>query len=138
MFSRMPYIQYEEQLQQLQVKVLVATFELGPLAELYVRETGLQWPLLVDETRKLYSAYGMYRGRWRDILGPAAWWMYAQLLVRGRQLRSSSGDVKQLGGDVLIDSAGIVRLHHVGSGPADRPSVSTILEVVQSSPASEA
>ncbi len=55
-----------------------------------------------------------------------------QTLIQGRRLHRSDGDVNQLGGDVLIDPTGIVRLHHVGSGPADRPSVSSLLELVRS------
>jgi hypothetical protein len=32
---------------------------------------------------------------------------------------------------VLIDPAGIVQLHHIGQGPADRPPVSLILNLVR-------
>lgn len=124
--------EYENEIEAIGLKVVIVTFEAGPLALAYVRDTELQWPLLVDESRILYSAYGMERGRWWDIFGPAAWWVYAKLLVKGRRIRRPSGDVQQLGGDVLIDPAGIVRLHHVGAGPADRPSVSSILDVVRS------
>jgi hypothetical protein len=121
--------EHENELEAVGIKVVIVTFEAGPFAQAYIHDTKLRWALLVDESRDLYSAYGMKRGRWRDLLGPAAWWVYAKLLVRGRRLRYSSGDVKQLGGDVLIDPAGIVRLHHVGAGPADRPCVSSLLEV---------
>lgn len=113
------------------MKVLVVTFEAGPVAMAYVKEANMNWPLLVDESRALYAAYGMDRGRWRDIFGWSAWSIYAKLLFQGRQLRRSSGDVRQLGGDVLIDPTGVVRLHHVGSGPADRPSVSSLLDLVR-------
>ncbi len=113
------------------MKVVVVTFECGPLAQAYVRETELRWPLLIDESRALYSAYGMDHGRWWDIWGPASWWAYGKLLLRGRRLHRSDGDVNQLGGDVLIDPANMIRLHHVGSGPADRPSVSSLLKVVR-------
>jgi hypothetical protein len=54
-----------------------------------------------------------------------------KLLLRGRKVRRPSGDVYQLGGDVLIDPSGIVRLHHVGSGPADRPTVHSLLQAVR-------
>lgn len=39
--------------------------------------------------------------------------------------------VGQRGGDVLIDPAGIVRVHHVGDGPADRPSVESLLAAIR-------
>ena len=101
------------------------------MAEAYVRETELTWPLLVDNALSLYTAYGMERGGWWDIWGPASWGAYAKLLARGQKLKAPAGDVHQLGGDVLIDPQGIVRLHHIGNGPADRPAVERLLEVVR-------
>lgn len=124
--------EHERELESIGLQVVIVTFEAGPLAQAYVRKTNLRWPLLVDASRTLYFAYGMKRGRWLDILGPAAWWVYAKLLVRGRRLHRVSGDVRQLGGDVLIDPAGIVRLHHIGTGPAARPPVSAIIDAVRS------
>ncbi len=118
-------------MEALGIKILVVTFEVGALAQVYQRETKLRWPLLVDETRSLYSAYGMDRGRWWHIYGPASCWTYFNLLLCGRRLHRAKGDVNQLGGDVLIDPNGVVRVHHVGSGPADRPSVSSLLKMVR-------
>lgn len=113
------------------MRVCVVTFEAGPTAMAYVRESELRWPLLVDDERTLYAAYGMERGSWWNIFGPASCWAYLKLLLRGRRLRSPGSDVHQLGGDVLIDPQGIVQLHHIGSGPADRPTVSALLERIQ-------
>ncbi len=123
--------QHEAVLEGLAVAVLVVTFEAGFLARAYVEDTRLAWPLVVDESRVLYAAYGMLRGRAWDIWGPATWLAYARSLARGGALRRATGDVSQLGGDVLIDPDGIVRVHHVGSGPADRPSVESLLAVVR-------
>lgn len=110
------------------MQVCVVTFEFGPLAAAYVKETRLEWPLLIDNQRTLYIAYGMERGTWWNIYGPASIWAYVKLLRRGRRLHQPGSDVHQLGGDVLIDPQGVVRLHHIGSGPADRPSISALLE----------
>jgi hypothetical protein len=115
------------------VAVLVVTFETGPSARAYVEDTQLPWPLLMDGSRTLYRAYGMGRGRWWNVWGPATWRAYARLALHGRWARRSSGDVHQLGGDVLIDPAGAVRVHHVGSGPADRPSIESLLRVLHES-----
>jgi hypothetical protein len=112
-------------------RIAVVTFEATPFARAYVAETGLRWPILIDERRTLYDHYGMHRGRLSDIWGLRTWWAYAKEFARGRLPRASGGDALQLGGDVLIDPAGIVRLHHVGSGPADRPPVERILAVLR-------
>lgn len=125
--------QKQGELSGLGVRVAVVAFQGGPLAEDYVRDTGLDWPVLIDESRGLYRAYGMERGGLWHVWGPPAWWAYIKLLARGRRLRKMSGDVFQLGGDVLVDPDGIVRVHHVGNGPADRPPVSELLAVVRES-----
>lgn len=107
---------------------MVVTFEATPVVRAYIAETHVDWPILIDQNRALYRAYGMHRGRLRDIWGFKTWLAYAKELARGRLPKYSGADTRQLGGDVLIDPAGVVRFHHVGTGPADRPSVATILE----------
>ena len=119
------------ELERLGVDVLVVTFEAGPMALAYAREAELPFPIVVDADRALYRAYGMLAGKKRDLWGPATVLAYFRLFARGRRLRRPTGDTEQLGGDVLIDPAGVVRLHHVGSGPADRPAVDALLAIVR-------
>lgn len=123
--------QQQETLHGLGVQVAIVTFENTALARAYVEDTELVWPLLVDENRSLYHAYGMERGRWWQIYSPSTLWTYLRLMLQGRRLEASGEDVNQLGGDVLIDPAGIVRLHHVSADPADRPSVERLLAVIR-------
>lgn len=101
------------------------------MAQAYARETELNWPLLIDAERTLYQAYGMERGSFWQIFGLSAIWSYVKLFARGRRLRPSGSDVHQLGGDVLIDPNGIVRLHYVGAGPYDRPSLFELLKAIR-------
>ena len=84
--------------------------------------------MLMDETRELYHNYGMFSASFWDIWGPKTWWAYFKEIMKGHTPHLSTGDVSQRGGDVLIDPGGIVRLHHVGEGPADRPSVDIIFQ----------
>ena len=123
--------QRADELERLGVDVLVVSFEAGPMVLAYARTTGLPFPIVVDEKRWLYRAYGMLHGQKRDLWGPASVLVYLRLMLRGRRLRLPTGDTAQLGGDVLIDPAGVVRVHHVGSGPADRPAIDELLDVVR-------
>ncbi len=116
------------------MKIAVVTFENDFFARSYAEETSLAWPLLVDDTREAYRNYGMLSASFWDIWGPKTWWAYLKEIVKGEKLRKSEGDIFQRGGDVLIDPDGIVVLHHIGVGPADRPAVETILEKVDTSP----
>lgn len=120
----------EDELAARNVKVAVVTFENDFFARQYVAETSLAWPLLVDAKRELYRGYGMLAASFWDLWGPATWWAYLKALAGGQTLKRATGDVTQRGGDVLIDPAGLVRLHHVGDGPADRPAVTAILSRV--------
>ena len=120
--------QAEDELVRLGVQPLAVTFEgADAAARAYVAETGLRWPLLVDAERRLYRAYEMRKARLRHLWGAAtlrAYWREARL---GQFPRLPRADTAQQGGDVLIDPAGLVRFHHVGRGPADRPPVARLL-----------
>ncbi|MBN2244131.1 MAG: AhpC/TSA family protein [Acidobacteria bacterium] len=122
---------FEKELQRLKVKVAVVTFEKNIFAQKYVEDTDLQWPLLADEKRELYHAYGMLRAGVLDLWGPASWWAYFKEMARGRIPKKPTGDVHQRGGDVLVDPLGIVRLHHVGQGPADRPAADALFRRIE-------
>ena len=122
--------QRKDEIDLLQLRVAAVTFETPQRAMLYVEETGFPWPMLIDSSRSLYHDFGMGRGSFGAIWGPQNWGTYFKLMARGRLPRPPRDDVNQLGGDVLVDPNGIVRLHHVGRGPADRPSIDSLLAVV--------
>ena len=117
--------QRQAELGTLAIDVLVVTFEIDVVARQYA--AGLPWPVLLDETRALYGAYGMSRESVWRVWGPASWWGFITLLARGRKLHLPTGDVYQMGGDVLIDPQGVVRLHYVSRYPLDRPSIDALL-----------
>lgn len=120
----------EAEFDQWGLKVVVVTFDHDFLARGYVADTGLKWPLLIDGDRQVYRSYGMLNASFLDVWGPRTWQAYAGELLKGRTLEKSGDDIYQRGGDVLIDPQGIVRLHHVGSGPADRPAVELIFKII--------
>lgn len=121
---------HETEFARRRIKVAIVTFESDYFARSYAAETGLDWPLLIDANRDLYHGYDMLNATFWDVWGPRTWWVYGKELLKGEKLHKTEGDVMQRGGDVLIDPNGIVRLHHVGEGPADRPAVETILALV--------
>ncbi len=111
---------------QLDVQILVVTFEGREEAREYIAETGLAWPLLVDTDRSLYLAYGMHQAQLRYLWGWATMRAYWREARKGRLPRLPRADTAQQGGNVLVDPTGVVRLHHVGRGPADRPLVNEL------------
>jgi hypothetical protein len=120
----------EVELVRRNVKVVVVTFENDFLARCYVEDTALAWPILIDTTREVYKGYGMFSASFWDVWGIKTWLVYFKELLKGVKPQKSEGDIYQRGGDVLVDPGGIVCLHHIGRGPADRPSVEQILRVI--------
>lgn len=112
------------------MKVVVVSFENDFLARCYVEDTALTWPILIDTAREVYKGYGMLAASFWDVWGYKTWRVYFNELLKGNKPKKSEGDIYQRGGDVLIDPAGIVRLHHIGEGPADRPSVEQIIHII--------
>ena len=109
--------------------MLVVTFENQANAAEYVADTGVRWPILVDEQRELYRAYGLEQAKWYHLVGPRTWLAYVKEALRGTFPGRPVADTTQQGGDVLIDPHGVVRFHHVGAGSGYRPTVAQILKV---------
>ena len=124
--------QSDSTLRDLAIRVLVVTFENRAAAADYVADTGVRWPILVDERRELYRAYGLERAKWYHLVGPRTLFTYAKEALRGTFPRWPVADTTQQGGDVLIDPDGVVRFHHVGPGSGYRPTVAQIFEARRS------
>jgi alkyl hydroperoxide reductase subunit AhpC len=122
---------HENEFTERGVKIVVVTFENDSFAKFYVNETSLAWPLLVDRERKTYADYGMLKASFMDVWGPRSLMVYSGELLKGHLPKAPHDDIYQRGGDVLVDPEGIVRLHHVGSGPADRPPPEAILRRIE-------
>ena len=119
-----------EELQRRNVKVVVVTFESQPVEQLLNTDEGHRFPYYFDLEKRLYHYYGMERAGFRDVWGLRTLKTYFRLLLQGKKLLKSQGDVYQRGGDVLIDPDGKIRFHHISIGPGDRPPLDTILAVV--------
>ena len=110
---------------------MVISFETIESSKKYLDDTSLDWPVLVDDAKKLYQYFGMGEAGFWDIWGYRTWLAYFKEITRGRSPRKGHGDIQQRGGNVILDPAGIVRLHHIGNGPGDRPEVEHLLQVIR-------
>ena len=103
------------------------TFAEAPMLAAFERELGLGIPLFGDPGRAAYGALGFGRGSVRRVwLDPRVWAAYARLLGRGRRPGLNDQDKLQLGGDAVIDAAGVLRWIYRSEGPDDRPSVAAV------------
>ena len=118
----------QTRLDERKIEVKIVAFDDDVMAKAYAQQTNLPWPILLDRERELYAAYGMEKGSWWDVYNPVSVIRYIWLILRGRNVGKPGSDWFQMGGDVLIDPNGIVRLHHPSSNPHDRPSVKQLFK----------
>ena len=92
-----------------------------------------QWPfaILADPDRRAYEAFALPRLSWRQVFSPATLKLYFRLLRQGKK-RQVYGreDLRQAGGDFLIDRAGSILLAHRSRDPADRPTPEQLLREI--------
>ena len=120
---------FEAELRRLEVQVLVISFGVEFWARAWLQETQSPFSLLLDPERAAYRAYGLERSFVR-VWSPKVMWHYTRRVLAGQKLQSIQGDPYQLGGDFVVDAAGIVRLAHRSKDPVDRPPVEALLTAI--------
>jgi peroxiredoxin len=95
------------------------------------RRLGLTYPVLADEARAAYRAYGLGRGSWRRVWGLRTLRAYVRLLRAGRRPHPPSEDTLQLGGDFVVDPDGRVAYAYRSAEPDDRPSVDDLITALR-------
>jgi AhpC/TSA antioxidant enzyme len=96
------------------------------------RRLGLGYPVLADETRAVYRAYGLDRGAWWQIWSVRTLRSYGRLLRSGARLSRPTEDTRQLGGDFVVDSQGVLAYVYRSKRPDDRPAVDDLIRAVRS------
>ena len=107
--------------------IAVITFSAPDRVIEYQRERLAPLPVLVDEERTSYRAYGFGRGRVSAVWGPKVWLAYARLMVAGRPFRRPVEDTLQLGGDVVVGRDGTITFLFRSDDPDDRPAIDDLL-----------
>lgn len=111
-------------------RVFVVGFESEERARHWLKDKGVSFPFLIDESRKVYAAYELERSLCRS-LHPGNLWLHFKAFLRGYRPRMIKADPTQLGGDVIIDKTGVIRLAYYSKDPTDRPSVERLLWVLR-------
>ena len=121
---------HEAELRQLNAQVLTISFGTEYWARGWLQETGSPFPLLLDPERRTYTAYQLHSSFLRA-WGPNVLWRYLKLILAGERLRPAQGDPHQMGGDFIVDAAGVIRLAHRSRDPVDRPPVAVLLATLR-------
>ena len=95
----------------------------------YLLKNPLPFPILSDPDRVTYHAFGLERTSWFTFFRPGVIWGYLRLMFRGTRLRTpyAGEDVRQLGGDFILNRTGEQLFTFRSPDPTARPSVAELL-----------
>lgn len=122
---------FEAEFAALGVQVITISFGADFWARAWQQDTGSPYPLLLDPERVTYQVYGL-GSSFARVWSPKVMFHYLKLILRGRKLLPVQGDPHQMGGDFIVDAAGLIRLAHASKDPVDRPPVEKLLPVLRS------
>lgn len=112
--------------------VVVAIAQASPaVLTQYLLKNPLPFPILSDPDRVTYRAFGLERTSWVTFFRPSVIWGYLRLMLRGTRLRTphAGEDVRQLGGDFILNQTGDLLFTFRSPDPTARPSIAELLAV---------
>jgi len=110
-------------------RVVIITFASAAKAARALQPWLSAFEVWVDPEREAYRAWSLGSRR-LGLLNLGTVRLYAGLLFRGRRWRPLQWDFTQLGGDAVLDAAGLVRLWHPGRTADDRPQIEALIRAV--------
>ncbi|MBS4031802.1 MAG: redoxin domain-containing protein [Clostridiales bacterium] len=111
-------------------EVIVISFEEEDGVRRLATNHKLPFTFLLDPQKQVYRRYGMvYREKgpvitWRTVIA------YLRLRFAGYPRQPKGKDVRQMGGDVIIDTDGNVQFIHRSKFPEDRPPVDEMMKIL--------
>lgn len=113
------------------VRVLVVCFGSVEGAQLWLKQTGCAFNIVLDPHREIYRSFGL-GSSYAKVMKFETLLHYSELLALDREFPDFPfhllEDLYQMGGDFLLDGAGKVLFRHPCKNPFDRPTARDILQ----------
>ena len=118
------------ELRQLGAEALVVSFAPPGRVAAYLAKYPQPFPVVSDPERSGYQAFGLSSTSVGAMLRPGVIARYLMHIFRGwlPDKRAEGEDIMQLGGDFLLDGAGVLRFAHPSAEPTDRPSAAELMK----------
>jgi alkyl hydroperoxide reductase subunit AhpC len=89
------------------------------------------FPMIADPERELFQVFGLKQGSTGSLLSRRMFLRGVKAMAKGHGIGVPQGDVRQLPGVFIIDSAGCIRFSYHAASPADQPRPETLLAVLE-------
>jgi alkyl hydroperoxide reductase subunit AhpC len=120
---------FRQEFETRRTNVLIVGFEKEQRARDWMRLAQVDFPFLIDLDRAVYRDYGVERSIFRS-WHPRVLWFHIKRFLKSKGVPIFRADPTQLGGDILIDREGYIRLIYTSKDAMDRPSVVELLAAI--------
>jgi len=120
---------YDTITNKLGAEVLAVSFADPDTVERYREFLRLPFPVGSDEPKKFYDIWEMKQGSWFQVFHPTVLAKYAKLIWNGarRGRANQNDDLKQMGGDFVVNKEGIVTFAFSSPRSSVRPPIDTLM-----------
>ncbi len=94
----------------------------------------VDFPIVADPQKELYRKFGLKQMTTSGFFSLRVALKGVAAIVDGYGIGLPQGDIRQLAGVFVIDTAGKIVFSHYSSNPADHPDVKTILDALPQTP----
>jgi peroxiredoxin len=115
------------QIEQASVRLVLVGMGTPEESAVFAEKSGLPFPVISDPGRRLYQAFGLKMASALELLSPSVAFKAFAAMVQGHGVGMPVGDIRQLSGVFIIDTAGRIVFSHIAKDPADHPDADTIL-----------
>ena len=122
----------KEAFDQLGAQVLLVG--LGSVEETaaFKKRFDVPFPMVADPEKRLFGAFRLKQASTGSLLSAKMVVQGVKAMAKGHGIGIPQGDVHQLPGIFIINSAGSIRFSHHATGPADHPHPDILLETLRS------
>jgi peroxiredoxin len=96
----------------------------------FAAKFNVPFPIVADPEKKLYRKFGLKQMSTLGFLSPSVVLKGVAAIAGGHGIGMPQGDVRQLPGVFVINTAGEIILRHFSGNPADHPDAKTILAAI--------
>ena len=100
-------------------------------AERFVRDTGITFPVLLDDDARAAHAASVTTASWFGLLHPRTWKASRDASKRGYHVHKAGKRVKQLGATFVLGAGDRVRYSHIDSDSTDHASVDEVVAALR-------
>ena len=112
---------------KLNAEVVLVGLGAVPETAAFKKQFKVPYAMIADPERRLFKAFDLKRASTTQQLSLGMAVKGLAAMAKGHTIGVPKGDVKQLPGVFIIDTAGRIRYSHYADGPADHPSPETLL-----------